>query len=392
MTEKLYHADSHIFDFDAKILEITETERGYAIVLDKTAFFPEGGGQKADEGIIDSCDIYDVYEKDDIIYHLTKKICDANVGDTVHCRLNASLRFARMQAHSGEHIVSGIAHNLFGVSNVGFHFDGLVMTVDFDMPLTKEQIAQIEFDANECVYACLPVTARLYDREELQKISFRSKLDFPGPARIVEIEGIDKCACCAPHVTSTGEIGCIKILSCISHRGGVRITLICGIEAYRDYCSKYRQTLNISSLLCAKHDETDIAVNKLLQTNQELRNTVSELKTKYLKYIADSVCAAPFVFAVFPDIRGGDLRELCNMLSEKAEYAVILLSGDDSSSYSYCIYSDKLNLSAFVFDFNSLFNGTGGGRGTLMQGKIRGNVEDIRKFVDDLKVEKYENA
>lgn len=392
MTEKLYYSDSHLHEFEAVVTDITDNADGRFIVLDKTAFFPEGGGQKADEGHIEGFFVSDVFEKGGVIYHRCDNAVGLTPGSKVSCKLDFALRFARMQAHTGEHIVSGVAHNLFGVSNVGFHFDGLVMTVDFDKPLTAEQIAQIELSANECVYSCCSVTARILEKDELDKTDFRSKIDFPGPARIVEIEGVDKCACCAPHVSSTGEIGLIKILSCISHRGGVRLTVICGVEAYRDYCSKYRQTLNIAAMLCAKHSETDIAVDKLLQTNQSLRNTIAEMKQKHLRIIANSVKKAPLICQAVSELKGDELRELCNLLSDKAEIAVVILSETAENCYSYCIYSDVLDLRMLVKDFNSAFNGSGGGRGTVVQGKVNTCFDAVKQFFEELKVEDYANA
>lgn len=391
MTEKLYYADSYLFDFDGKIVNVVTLENCVAIILDKTAFFPEGGGQQADTGHIGSCYIHDVIEKDGIIYHYTKDEISFSVGDVVACSINKEKRFSRMQAHSGEHIVSGIAHSMFGVENVGFHMDDTLMTVDFDMPLTKEQLYKIEIKANECVYADVCINANIYSCEEAGKLSYRSKLDFDESVRLIEIEGVDLCACCAPHVKRTGEIGLIKILSSISHRGGVRITLICGKDAYSDYVKKHQQTLNIAASLCAKHYETDIAVNKLIEANSTLKFSLSCQQTKYLKLIAAYVESAPLIIEFLEDMSSEELRELCNLVNKKCDYAVILLSGNDTDGYSYCIYSDNIDLKMFVKAFNSALNGKGGGKGELVQGRINATKSEINAFIIEMRIQEYEN-
>lgn len=392
MTEKLYYKNSHLYEFNAVVTDIVAEKDNSLIVLDKTAFFPEGGGQPCDVGTINGTDVLYVYEKDDCIFHQIKGKADFNVGDSVNCKLNKELRFARMQAHSGEHIVSGIAHSLFGVDNVGFHMDDLIMSVDFNKPLSKEDIELIENEANNCVYRNLKVNARIYEKNELDNLSFRSKLDFPGPARIVEIVGVDMCACCAPHVDLTGEIGIIKILGSVSHRGGVRITMICGIAALKDYQSKHKQTLNIAAALCAKHNETDIAVDRIIDNNRELKYKINNEKMRYLKYIAAGISSKPVICELFDDLSMDELRELANLLKESSDYAVILLSGSDDIGYSYCILSEKLDLTSFVKDFNKSLNGTGGGKGSIVQGKVKTDKYSVKKYIDELKVKAYANA
>lgn len=392
MTEKLYYIDSHLYEFDAVVEDIIYENEKCLIVLDKTAFFPEGGGQPSDTGKLNGTDVLYVYEKNDLIYHQLKQKADFNIGDSVTGKLDKELRFARMQAHSGEHIVSGVAHTLFGVDNVGFHMDELLMTVDFNKPLSKEDLELIENEANRYVFSNLRVNAEIFDNDKLSELDFRSKIDFPGPARIVDIEGVDKCACCAPHVNYTGEIGIIKILGAISHRGGVRLTMICGLAALRDYQSKHRQTLNIAAALCAKHSETDIAVERIIESNKDLKYKIGNEKMRYLNYIASGISANSVIFEIFSDLSMEELRELANLIKDQGEYAVILLSGTDDKGYSYCILSEKLELRKLVSDFNSALNGSGGGKGCIAQGKLNCCRNSIEKYINELKVDVYENA
>ena len=241
-TKKLYYEDSHRKEFKATVLSCEERltakgkKDGYAVVLDQTAFFPEGGGQFGDRGWIDDVEVYDTHEKGGIILHYTKMPVEA--GTTVTGKLDFAERFSRMQEHSGEHIVSGIVHRLHGYDNVGFHLGSENTTLDFNGELSEEQLLEVERLANEAVFADLPVQISYPSREELKTLDYRSKIEIEGQVRLVEIPGVDICACCAPHVTHTGEIGMIKFIACDRHRGGCRVTMLAGIRALKDYQEK----------------------------------------------------------------------------------------------------------------------------------------------------------
>lgn len=386
MTEKLYYIDSHLDKFSALVKDICVINNRCAVVLDKTAFFPEGGGQLADVGFIEGTNIYDVKEKDGEIYHFFSGEADFKIGDTVNARIDFSLRFARMQAHSGEHIVSGLAHKLFNAENVGFHMDGLLMTVDFDKVLTAENIAQLEAMANERVYKNLSVYTQTATDNS---IDYRSKKDFDGEVRVVVIEDTDRCACCAPHVKKTGEIGLIKILSCVSHRGGVRITLICGGAAYENYCNMYSQILKISALLAAKHNEASIAVEKLLTQNTELKSKITLQRHKKNCIIADSVRESVKNIALqCLDSDMEDLREIALLIREKAEGVAIAYCGSDENGYIYALTGRENKLKKLIPLLNSSLHGRGGGNDEMLQGNLCCKASDIVSFFLDLEVDK----
>ena len=235
MTTRLFDADSHLRSFTACVLACTENDGKYEVELDATAFFPEGGGQCGDRGTLGGVNVLDTVERGGTILHICAGPLPA--GSEVRGEVDAELRFSNMQTHSGEHIVSGIVHRLFGYDNVGFHLDGAA-TLDFSGELTAEDIARVELLANEAVWKNLPVTARYPSPDELAGLEYRSKLDLTENVRIVTIEGVDVCACCAPHVSRTGEIGLIKITDFMRHRGGVRLTMLAGRRAFLDYRAK----------------------------------------------------------------------------------------------------------------------------------------------------------
>ena len=329
MTEKIYYDDSSLSEFYATVLGVENTDNNTAaIILNATAFFPEGGGQSADTGYIGNAFVFDVAEKDGIIYHFTKDKDLPEVGAIIPCRIDAGKRFSRMQAHSGEHIVSGIAHSMYGAENVGFHMDDTVMTVDFNIPLSDEQLRVIEMKANDCIYQNVNINTFILSAEKAAEYAYRSKLEFTGDVRLVEIENTDLCACCAPHVMTTGEIGIIKILSAVSHRGGVRITLLAGKTAFEDYIKKHNATMSISSLLCSKHHETAQAVERLVETNSSIKYDFSVRQKNLLEIIA------------------ADIVKL----------------------------------------FNGACQGSGGGRGNMIQGKVKAGKEQILNFFTELKV------
>lgn len=388
MTEKLYYADSHLFGFDARVEEIITDNGRKAVVLDRTAFFPEGGGQPADRGNIESVSICDVQEKDGKILHYTESDVPFAVGDTVSCRLDEETRFARMQAHSGEHIVSGVAHDLFGAENVGFHMIDLIMTVDLDKPLTKEEIVRIEKEANKAVYRNVAIHAEIIEPEQLKTLQYRSKLDLKENVRIVTIEGIDKCACCAPHVSRTGEIGLIKILSAVSHRGGVRLTLVCGMKAYEDYRTKHDDIMRISDTLKAPNNETPAAVGELLDRIAEGKHKADALRQKMYDFICGSINCSPNNIVVFiPGLVPDELRELADLCKQKTSKIFAVFSGNDADGYAFAVSSDTVKLKSLSRDINMRLAARGGGRDEMLQGRASASEREIRKFFEEIEGE-----
>ena len=261
MTEKLYYLDSHKKEFDAAVAACEAKEKGYAVVLNRTAFFPEGGGQYADTGMLGDAYVSDVQEKEDVIYHMTNR--PFSVGETVHGNIDWDKRFESMQQHTGEHIISGLVHERFGYNNVGFHLGADYCTMDFDGPITKQALKEIELEANKIVYQNLDVEVLYPSKEELGDMEYRSKIEIKGQVRIVRIPGVDTCACCAPHVKKTGEIGNIKLVNMVNYKGGERIYMLCGFRALFDHREKEESVRAISALLCAKDGEIAGAVEHL---------------------------------------------------------------------------------------------------------------------------------
>lgn len=385
MTEKLYEINSHMDKFNATVLSCEKPNNGYMVVLDKTAFFPEGGGQNADTGYLDKAAVTDVQIKNGIIVHYTD--LPLTVGTSVNGRIDWKQRFIRMQNHSGEHIVSGIIHKKYGFNNVGFHMGNEDITLDIDGVLDREQLDEIEYEANLAVSKNIIVKTEYPSPKKLSALDYRSKLDITENVRIVTIDGYDMCACCAPHVKATGEIGIIKLLDFIHYKNGLRIHMLCGFSALADYKTKYRNNLEISNMLSSKRDETANAVARLLDENAKLKQEIHSLKKNYIKYKCTCIEPTDNNICVFEEnMDMNTLREYANEIIQKCGNICAAFSGNDKDGYIYVILSRSIPLRALSKAINSAISGRGGGRDDILQGQSHAKRADIEKYFSDLKI------
>ena len=338
MTEKLFYEDSHMVTFSATVVSCEQSGEVYEVVLDRTAFFPEGGGQYADTGRLDDAKVTDVQEKAGIIYHKTNQSLE--IGKTVQGTIDWEERFSKMQQHSGEHIVSGIVHAVYGYDNVGFHMGKDAITMDFNGSISKEELKVIERKANEAVVKNLDIKVLYPAKEELETVAYRSKIEIEGQVRIVEIPGYDVCACCAPHVKKTGEIGLIKLLNVQNYKGGVRISMLCGFRALQDYEQKAESVKNISVLLSAPEEEVFSEVTRLKQEISSGKAKVSQLQQKLLVYKVEQIPQSQKVVVWFEEeLEGNAPRELTNLIIENGALIGAVFAGDEKDGYRYVIGS-----------------------------------------------------
>ncbi len=385
MTEKLYYLDSHLFAFEAAVTGCEETKKGWALTLDRTAFFPEGGGQPADTGSIGEARVLDVHEKGGQILHFTDR--PLPVGQRFACSLDAEQRLRRMQNHSGEHIVSGLVFREFGLDNVGFHMGGDCMTIDYSGELSWEQLMAVEQLANEAVRADLPLKIWTPETEELRSIAYRSKLDLTENVRIVEIPGVDRCACCAPHVLRTGEVGLVKILTAERHRGGVRITAVCGMDA-AELVRRYQESVTaVSGLLSVPRDQVAGAVERALETQARQKERIALLSLELARVRAESLESTEENLLLFDSVLDEvGQRELVNLLAEKCPVAAVF-SGSDGEGWRYIVGSRRLDLRKNSRSINAGIAGRGGGSPLMIQGRAAADAETIRAFFRDWKGE-----
>ncbi len=389
-TEKLYYRDSHRKEFGAVVLSCEEKrtadgkKTGYRVVLDRTAFFPEGGGQFGDVGRLDRVEVVDTHEKNGVIYHETKEPLEP--GQTVKGKLDFAVRFDRMQQHSGEHILSGLVHSLYGYDNVGFHLGAEITTLDFNGELTEEQVRDLELRANRAVFENVPVQVLYPTKEQLKSVNYRSKIEIEGQVRIVSIPGYDICACCAPHVDRSGEIGLIKVVSCERHRGGCRMTILCGSRALEDYRKKQQSVTEISVALSAKPEKVGEAVLRLKEQQSHLREQLNRMQERYLQQkLAELTGNERNVCLFEEELDSIAARNFVNAAVEQCQGICGAFIGTDENGYHYILGSRTTDLRAFSRVLNEKFQGKGGGKPEMVQGSLTGTEEEIRSVVDSFR-------
>ena len=379
-TVKLFYEDTVIKEFDAAVLSCEPEKDGYKAVLDRTAFFPEGGGQYGDIGWIDGIRVTDTREKEGIVYHCIEEALE--IGKKVHGTLNWDIRFERMQQHSAEHIVSGIIHRRFGYENVGFHLGADYCTMDFNGPITKDQLREIEEEANHAVFANLPVHVLYPDKEGLAQMKYRSKIEIEGQVRIIEIPGVDVCACCAPHVEFTGQIGLIKLVDMTNYKGGERINMLSGIRALTDYQKKQESVRRIGSILCEQEEKLVDAVEHLKQESIRLKGEIVGLRRQILKNKAGETDVSADVVVVFDEeISGDEPREYMNLLLERGAKVCAVFAGTDENGYRYVIGSRTEDVRPLNQMLKESFGARGGGKPEMVQGSLTGVRDKIKALL-----------
>ena len=379
MTEKLFYEDSHMISFSAIVEACEQVNEHYEAVLTRTAFFPEGGGQYADTGFIDGVRVLDVQEKNGKIYHTVEQALP--VGKEVTGEIDWEERFSKMQNHSGEHIISGLVHKHFGYNNVGFHMGKDAITMDFNGVITKEQLKEIEKQANAIVYQNLPIETLYPTKGELEELVYRSKIEIEGQVRIVRIPDCDVCACCAPHCKTTGEIGTIKLVGMQNYKGGVRISMLAGFRALEDYEVKSENVKRISNMFSVKEFEVADEVEKLKEELLARKNQIQELKRTLLEWKVQTMEDNQEVIVMFEaDLDGNGPRELVNLLLAKGTKLAAVFAGAEGS-YRYVIGSKSVDTRVLAKSLNEKFQGRGGGKPDMVQGSVNGEENCVREEV-----------
>ena len=376
--EKLFYEDSHITTFSARVTGCQETEKGFLVTLDATAFYPEGGGQACDTGTLGDARVLDVQEKAGEILHLCDKAL--SVGETVEGKIDWERRFDLMQQHTGEHILSGIIHARYGHGNSGFHVGADVLEVDFDGPIPAEELPELELAVNKAIWENVPVRCYTPSPEELPAIPYRTKRVLPWPVRIVDVKGYDLCACCGVHVKYTGEVGLVKLLSCVKFHQGVRIEMVCGGRALRYLSAVYDQNRQVSAAFSARPLETGEAarhMNDLL--SQEKYRTVC-MRKKYFSLLAEQYRNAGLVVCFEPDLDPAGVRELSVAISEVCGGVAAVFSGKDGEGYNLCLAGDAGQVKEMGAALAAKLNARGGGKPGFYQGSIPAMRADIMAF------------
>ncbi|MCR5525839.1 MAG: hypothetical protein K6F39_00450 [Lachnospiraceae bacterium] len=371
MTKKLYDIDAYRSEFDATVIScISDISGNYSVVLDQTLFFPEEGGQTPDRGTLGTARVLDVQiDKTGIIKHFTDVPLEA--GSTVHGIIDFHHRYSNMQNHTGEHIFSGFAHSRYGCTNVGFHLSDSIVTMDYDKQLTSDEITELETLTNEAIFKNIPVICEYPDAEKLETLDYRSKKELTGDVRIVTIPDVDVCACCAPHVRSTIEVGLLKVISSQNYKGGTRLSILCGERAYKNYSMIYEQIDRVNHLLSIKPEEVSDTVTRLLDERNSLLSQVKTLQEKILSQQVRTVDPdAENVVLFTEDAEPVVMRNTVNALTAAHPGYCGVFNGNDTDGYSFIIGSSKKDCREFLNSLRERVPIKGGGKPEMVQGSI----------------------
>ena len=386
MTERLYYTDSHTKEFTAVVTSCTPKDGVWEVILDRTAFFPGGGGQDPDTGTIGGIRAVGSGELNGDVLHRTE--APLTVGDSVACAIDWQARFDRMQQHSGEHILSGILNKLYGVENVGFHMGEDDVVVDFSAFLTPEQLEDAAARVNRAIWENVPVTQAFPAPEDLDAMTYRSKLDLRENVRIVTVEGYDVCACCAPHVKHTGEVGLLVLLGSSRLRGGVRVHMLAGRLALERLLRRSAETRELSNLFSVPPEETAAAAAKYAAGHEKLVYDHIALRRKLLQQSLSSLSPTEGNLLLFDEgLPASDLRDAVNHMVTLASGVSAAFSGNDETGYSYVMGANSDLLSKKAKEINVPLQGRGGGRGSRIEGSLKASRQEIEAFFDTFRLE-----
>lgn len=385
-TKKLYDIDAYATEFEAEVLSCTEVAyvnsnrdqvSFYEVILNQTLFFPEEGGQTPDKGILGEAYVHDVQIINDVIKHFVSE--PLTIGSNVKGKIDWQHRFFNMQQHSGEHLFSGLAHRKYGLKNVGFHLSNQIVTMDFDKPLSEEQLKEMEWEINEAIIANVEIKTGYPSKEELAMLDYRSKIEIDGAVRIVEISGYDICACCAPHVQRTGEIGIFKIQSVQNYKGGIRISFLCGFRALEEFRKKSEIISELTRSLTTNQDNLTEHVNKLKIQVQSLKTQLLNAKQVLMESrIAEIPIEQKDVLLFEKDIDTLVMRNVVNKLVDTHEGICGIFVGSDDEGYNFIIGSKSIDCREIATKLRNELNARGGGKAPMIQGSVVALEEKIR--------------
>ena len=376
-TIKLYDENAYATEFEAKVLACEEAQEGYRVILDQTLFFPEEGGQTPDKGTINGNAVIDVQIKDDVITHFVAQPLE--IGSVVKGCIDWQHRFFNMQQHSGEHLFSGLAHRKYGLKNVGFHLSNQIVTMDFDKALSDEQLKEMEWEINQAIVANVEIKTGYPSKEELAALEYRSKIEIDGAVRIVEIPGYDVCACCAPHVHRTGEIGMFKIQSVQNYKGGMRISFLCGFRALEEYRRKSEIISELSGILTTNQENLADHVSKLKTQVQSLKTQLSNAKQDLMESkLAEIPAEQKDVILFERDLDTPVMRNVVNKLMEAHDGVCGIFVGTDADGYNFIIGSKTVDCREVATMLREKFDARGGGKPQMIQGSLAANADAIK--------------
>ncbi|NMM64872.1 alanyl-tRNA editing protein [Clostridium sp. P21] len=379
MTEKLYYKDAYIKECEANVLDIIEKEGNVLVVLDKTPFYPEGGGQPSDIGTIDGIKVNYVSEQGETIYHHMEK---APKNKKVKCLIDFERRFDHMQQHSGEHLISGVIFKLYGGNNKGFHLGEEYVTLDIDIDhFSEDMIKKVEDEVNEYIYANRSFDTYMVTKDEVDKVPARKRINVDEDIRIVEAKDMDCCPCCGTHVKTTSEVGIVKILKAERYKGMTRIYIKCGKRALKDFQLKHDIVTNLNKALSVDENGILDRVNKQFEEIEGLKRESSRLKSILAGIEAENIIknAKSKLISILIEDKSFEDIQLIGSIIENNGYIVILASLEEQKILFLNNTDIDVSCGKLFKEHIKEFNGKGGGKDKRAQGTFD-NKEDLTKF------------
>ena len=380
-TRKLYYENCLLREFTAEVLSCEKCEKGFAVILSATAFYPEGGGQACDLGTLGESRVLDVQEREEAVVHYCD--CPLETATTVTGVIDWQRRFDLMQQHTGEHMVSGVIHKRYGWHNVGFHVGSEVVTIDFDGIVPQEDLPAIEAEVNAGIWADLAVRCWYPSPEELPNVGYRTKKQLPWPVRVVEIPGFDKCACCGVHTERTGQVGLVKLFTSVGCRGGSRLEMACGRRALEMLNQVFDQNRQVSQAFSAQIFETGAAARRMNETLEQEKLLYGALQKKLFRFVAESYVNYGDVVHFEEGLDSVQIRELADAIADSCGGFAAVFSGSEETGYGYAIVTRAGDLRPLGKAMNAALNGRGGGKPIFQQGRVLAPKKRIEEFFSE---------
>ena len=380
-TRKLYYENCLLREFTAEVLSCEKCEKGFAVILSATAFYPEGGGQACDLGTLGEARVLDVQEREEAVVHYCD--CPLETATTVTGVIDWQRRFDLMQQHTGEHMVSGVIHKRYGWHNVGFHVGSEVVTIDFDGIVPQEDLPAIEAEVNAGIWADLAVRCWYPSPEELPNVGYRTKKQLPWPVRVVEIPGFDKCACCGVHTERTGQVGLVKLFTSVGCRGGSRLEMACGRRALEMLNQVFDQNRQVSQAFSAQIFETGAAARRMNETLEQEKLLYGALQKKLFRFVAESYVNYGDVVHFEEGLDSVQIRELADAIADSCGGFAAVFSGSEETGYGYAIVTRAGDLRPLGKALNTALNGRGGGKPIFQQGRVLASKKRIEEFFSE---------
>ncbi|UJL47187.1 alanyl-tRNA editing protein [Virgibacillus sp. NKC19-16] len=377
-TKKLYYDDPYMCKFNASVLKSGKDDNDrFYVVLDRTAFYPTGGGQPHDTGTLNSVQVYDVQEIDGEVRHYTRVPVDTNHG--IAGEIDWEKRFDHMQQHAGQHILSAAFEREFDYKTVSFHLGREICTIDLDtVDLSGEEIMMVENKVNDIILENRRLVTKWVDAEDLSQYPLRKEVSVSKNIRLVIIPDFDYNGCGGTHPDSTGQVSSLKILHWEKQKKNTRVYFVCGSRVLKELGMKHQAIQGLSDTLNAPQEALNKTAIKVLQQNKELEKKINELKTELIDYEAEAyiekaeeIWGRKIIRTVFDNRPMSELQLLAKRITVRSGDTIVLFVNESKGKLQLvCAKGESVEakMNELVKKVLSLINGKGGGNASVAQG------------------------